>query len=109
MSAFAAPDDPDTNDYSYTSPDPTTTTPPMPQEQSTSSDPDRSHSSNPLLGNDNPLVSELEQEVLDEYSRLLRNVNQVRWPRSPPPLSRRDSRVHNRPPPHLNYTCEPQF
>lgn len=76
MSAFAAHEEDDL-DYSYTSPDPTTT-PPMPQEMS--SDPDthgRSRSANPLLGNDNPLVSELEQEVLDEYSRLLRNVNQV--------------------------------
>lgn len=78
MSAFAVSDDPDTHEYSYTEPDPATTTPPMPQEHS---DPeashDRSRSNNPLLGNDNPLVSELEQEVLDEYSRLLRNVNQV--------------------------------
>lgn len=82
MSAFAVSDDPEALDYSYTEPDPaTTTTPPMPQEQA---DPEASHSrsrsrsNNPLLGNDNPLVSELEQEVLDEYSRLLRNVNQVR-------------------------------
>lgn len=77
MSAFAAHEEDDL-DYSYTSPDPATTTPPMPQEMN--SDPDthsRSRSANPLLGNDNPLVSELEQEVLDEYSRLLRNVNQV--------------------------------
>lgn len=79
MSAFAPQDDSDTADYSYVSPDPATSTPPVP-EQSTSSDPDRSLSNNPLLGNDNPLVSELEQEVLDEYSRLLRNVNQVRHP-----------------------------
>jgi DASH complex subunit DAD3 len=84
MSAFAASDDPDALDYSYTEADHTTTTPPIgPPEQSMSS-PDPSHgrsrsrSNNPLLGDDNPLVSELEQEVLDEYSRLLRNVNQVR-------------------------------
>ncbi|KAJ5587291.1 uncharacterized protein N7459_003056 [Penicillium hispanicum] len=81
MSAFASPDDPDTHDYSYAEPDPATTTPPIPREQSISSDPDASHAgshtNNPLLGNDNPLVSELEQEVLDEYSRLLRNVNQL--------------------------------
>ncbi|KAH8705146.1 DASH complex subunit Dad3-domain-containing protein [Talaromyces proteolyticus] len=32
---------------------------------------------NPLLGPSNPLVSELEQEVLDEYSRLLENVNKL--------------------------------
>lgn len=81
MSAFAAPDNPDTQDYSYTEPDPATTTPPLAHEQTTSPDLESSHSrsrsNNPLLGNDNPLVSELEQEVLDEYSRLLRNVNQV--------------------------------
>lgn len=82
MSAFAASDDPDALDYSYNEPDPASTAPPIgPPEQSMSSDPDHSHSrsrsNNPLL-NDNPLVSELEQEVLDEYSRLLRNVNKVR-------------------------------
>lgn len=79
MSAFASHDDQDAQDYSYVSPDHATTTPPIPQEMT--SDPEASHSrsrsANPLLGNDNPLVSELEQEVLDEYSRLLRNVNQV--------------------------------
>ncbi|KAJ5656431.1 DASH complex subunit Dad3 [Penicillium longicatenatum] len=79
MSAFASHDDQDTQDYSYVSPDHATTTPPMPQDMI--SDPDASHgrnrSANPLLGNDNPHVSELEQEVLDEYSRLLRNVNQL--------------------------------
>ncbi|OOQ89288.1 hypothetical protein PEBR_27266 [Penicillium brasilianum] len=82
MSAFAASDDPDALDYSYMEPDPATTTPPIgPPSQSMSSDPEASHSrsrsNNPLLGDDNPLVSELEQEVLDEYSRLLRNVNQL--------------------------------
>lgn len=81
MSAFAASDDPDVLDYSYAEPDPTTTTPPIgPPEQSMSTPEtthSRSRSNNPLLGGDNPLVSELEQEVLDEYSRLLRNVNQV--------------------------------
>lgn len=82
MSAFAASDDPDALDYSYNEPDPASTTPPIgPPEQSMSSDPDHSHSrsrsNNPLL-NDNSPVSELEQEVLDEYSRLLRNVNKVR-------------------------------
>jgi DASH complex subunit DAD3 len=91
MSAFAASDDPDALDYSYTEADHTTTTPPIgPPEQSMNS-PEASHgrsrSNNPLLGDDNPLVSELEQEVLDEYSRLLRNVNQVRRQssRSSPP------------------------
>ncbi|KAJ5433162.1 DASH complexsubunit Dad3 [Penicillium daleae] len=81
MSAFAASDDPDVLDYSYAEPDPTTTTPPIgPPEQSMSTPEtthSRSRSNNPLLGGDNPLVSELEQEVLDEYSRLLRNVNQL--------------------------------
>ncbi|PYI14365.1 hypothetical protein BO99DRAFT_313175, partial [Aspergillus violaceofuscus CBS 115571] len=32
-------------------------------------------STNPLLNPTNPLVSDLEQEVLDEYARLLGNVN----------------------------------
>ncbi|RAH44455.1 DASH complex subunit DAD3 family protein, partial [Aspergillus brunneoviolaceus CBS 621.78] len=34
-------------------------------------------SSNPLLNPSNPLVTDLEQEVLDEYARLLGNVNAV--------------------------------
>lgn len=81
MSAFA-PEDPDL-DYSYAEADPAETfTPPIPQGQSMSTDADasqgRSHSNNPLLGSDNPHVSDLEQEVLEEYARLLRNVNQVR-------------------------------
>ena len=81
MSAFA-PEDPDTHDdYSYTEDPATTSTPPIPQEHTmdpdTDASHDRGHSKNPLLG-DNPLVSDLEQEVLDEYARLLRNVNQVR-------------------------------
>ncbi|KAJ5939242.1 DASH complex subunit Dad3 [Penicillium verhagenii] len=74
MSAFAPHDDEDTQDFSYVSPDPATTTP-RPQEMTPEASHVRSRSANPLLGNDNPLVSELEQEVLDEYSRLLRNVN----------------------------------
>ena len=77
MSAFASPEDPDAHEYSYTSPDPASTTPPIPPEQSMGSEDDSHRTTHPLLGNDNPLVSELEQEVLDEYSRLLRNVNQV--------------------------------
>ncbi|KAL2221856.1 DASH complex subunit Dad3-domain-containing protein [Thermoascus aurantiacus ATCC 26904] len=32
---------------------------------------------NPLLRSANPLVSDLEQEVLDEYARLLDNVNKL--------------------------------
>ncbi|KAL4890173.1 DASH complex subunit Dad3-domain-containing protein [Aspergillus ambiguus] len=36
-----------------------------------------SSSENPLLRASNPLVSDLEQEVLDEYSRLLGNVNKL--------------------------------
>ena len=82
MSAFTLPDNQDTYDYAYTEPDPVTTTPPLAQEQSVSPDANGPHrrgqSNNPLLGNGKPLVSELEQEVLDEYSRLLRNVNLVR-------------------------------
>lgn len=81
MSAFAASDDPDAQDYSFAENDPASATPPIPQEQNMSSDAEapqaRNRSNNPLLGTDNPLVSELEQEVLDEYSRLLRNVNAV--------------------------------
>lgn len=94
MSAFAASDDPDVLDYSYTEPDPASTTPPVgPPEECMSSDTEHSHSrsrsNNPLL-DDNPLVSELEQEVLDEYSRLLRNVNQVsRADHHPAPCGRR--------------------
>ena len=34
-------------------------------------------SENPLLRPANPLVTNLEQEVLDEYARLLGNVNKV--------------------------------
>ncbi|KAL5362396.1 DASH complex subunit Dad3-domain-containing protein [Aspergillus floccosus] len=47
------------------------TTPPPARESS---------SENPLLRASNPLVSDLEQEVLDEYSRLLGNVNKVDTP-----------------------------
>lgn len=39
---------------------------------------------NPLLRASNPLVSDLEQEVLDEYTRLLGNVNKVNTPPSFP-------------------------
>ncbi|KAJ5832346.1 hypothetical protein N7474_000657 [Penicillium riverlandense] len=76
MSAFA-PDDGDTLDTFVEEP---STSPPLPQSSSLHSihDPDASHhrSNNPLLGSDN-LVSDLEQEVLDEYTRLLGNVNQL--------------------------------
>lgn len=77
MSAFA-PEDSD-NDYSYAEVDPAeTSTPPIPQSMNDAdASHSRGHSNNPLLGN-NPLVSDLEQEVLEEYARLLRNVNQVR-------------------------------
>lgn len=46
------------------------------QDPSPSSAPD-STPNNPLLRTTNPLVSSLEQEVLDEYTRLLGNVNKV--------------------------------
>ncbi|KAJ5620441.1 hypothetical protein N7510_004425 [Penicillium lagena] len=76
MSAFA-PDDGDTHDSFIEDP---STSPPLPQSSSLHSihDPDASHRrpNNPLLGPDN-LVSDLEQEVLDEYTRLLGNVNQA--------------------------------
>lgn len=44
-----------------------------------SADPTESthENTNPLLRPSNPLVTDLEQEVLDEYSRLLGNVNKV--------------------------------
>ncbi|KAL1967936.1 hypothetical protein VTN77DRAFT_2353 [Rasamsonia byssochlamydoides] len=38
---------------------------------------DPSSARNPLLGPANPLVTDLEQEVLDEYARLLDNVNKL--------------------------------
>ncbi|EKV10448.1 DASH complex, subunit Dad3 [Penicillium digitatum] len=76
MSAFA-PEDSD-NDYSYAEVDPAETTPPIPQSMG-DADPShgQGHSNNPLLGSDNPLMSDLEQEVLEEYARLLQNVNQL--------------------------------
>lgn len=46
---------------------------------------------NPLLRTTNPLVSSLEQEVLDEYTRLLGNVNKVRLPPNPNPINPRSS------------------
>ncbi|GFN10501.1 hypothetical protein AtubIFM55763_011513 [Aspergillus tubingensis] len=46
------------------------------QDPSPSSAPD-STPNNPLLRTTNPLVSSLEQEVLDEYTRLLGNVNKL--------------------------------
>ncbi|KOS48817.1 hypothetical protein ACN38_g282 [Penicillium nordicum] len=77
MSAFA-PEDLD-NDYSYAEVDPAeTSTPQIPQSMGdTDASHGRGHSNNPLLGSDTPLVSDLEQEVLEEYARLLRNVNQL--------------------------------
>ncbi|KAF7715579.1 Uncharacterized protein PECH_006493 [Penicillium ucsense] len=82
MSAFAASNDPDALDYSYTEPEPETATSPSLGVQDADMDsPDagasHNRSKNPLLGDDTPLVSDLEQEVLDEYTRLLRNVNQL--------------------------------
>ncbi|RAH55085.1 hypothetical protein BO85DRAFT_451989 [Aspergillus piperis CBS 112811] len=48
------------------------------QDPSPSSAPDSTpNNNNPLLRTTNPLVSSLEQEVLDEYTRLLGNVNRV--------------------------------
>lgn len=42
-----------------------------------SRDPSHPNDGNPLLGSSDGLVSDLEQEVLDEYARLLENVNKV--------------------------------
>lgn len=84
MSAFALHDDPDALDDSYAEPDPETLESPSSSAQERDGDRtspaagnSHSRSNNPLLGDDTALVSDLEQEVLDEYTRLLRNVNQV--------------------------------
>lgn len=76
MSAFA-PTDPED---SYIEADPAETSTPPISHEAGNDEPtqSRGHSNNPLLGSDNSLVSDLEQEVLEEYTRLLRNVNQVR-------------------------------
>ncbi|KAK2766900.1 hypothetical protein FQN54_006214 [Arachnomyces sp. PD_36] len=49
------------------------TMPPAAGEESSSTD----FENNPLLRNDNPLVSPLEQEVLDEYTKLLENMHKL--------------------------------
>ncbi|RAL14027.1 DASH complex subunit DAD3 family protein [Aspergillus homomorphus CBS 101889] len=57
---------------------PTSTTSTSPAADNTAADnpaPNSPQTTNPLLGASNPLVSDLEQEVLDEYARLLGNVN----------------------------------
>ncbi|EPS32575.1 hypothetical protein PDE_07535 [Penicillium oxalicum 114-2] len=82
MSAFALHDDPDALDDSYTEPDPETLQSPSSSAQerdrtSPATGNSHSRSNNPLLEDDTALVSDLEQEVLDEYTRLLRNVNQL--------------------------------
>ena len=92
MSAFALHDDPDALDDSYTEPDPETLESPSSSAQerdrtSPAAGNSHSRSNNPLLGDDTALVSDLEQEVLDEYTRLLRNVNQVSFDLSLPPFS----------------------
>jgi DASH complex subunit DAD3 len=74
MSAFA----PEEDDYSYAEADPAETSTPPDQSGNDAEASHGRHSNNPLLGSDNPMVSDLEQEVLEEYARLLRNVNQVR-------------------------------
>lgn len=50
---------------------------PLEDDPATTTPRDSSVSENPLLRASNPLVSDLEQEVLDEYTRLLGNVNKV--------------------------------
>ncbi|RAK79899.1 uncharacterized protein BO72DRAFT_23747 [Aspergillus fijiensis CBS 313.89] len=62
-------DDPSPAEEDHTNPKTSTTT---------------SSSSNPLLNPSNPLVTDLEQEVLDEYARLLGNVNAVGFSFLPP-------------------------
>lgn len=52
-----------------------TSTPPVENASTTTPTPE-----NPLLRASNPLVTDLEQEVLDEYTRLLGNVNKVCLP-----------------------------
>ncbi|KAI9376375.1 DASH complex subunit Dad3-domain-containing protein [Aspergillus egyptiacus] len=58
-----------------------TSTPPTPSRSTTPpSDPPvttTTTTQNPLLRSSNPLVTDLEQEVLDEYARLLGNVNKL--------------------------------
>jgi len=49
----------------------------MNHPRSTTPSGDPNPTNNPLLAPSNPLVSDLEQEVLDEYTRLLRNVNKL--------------------------------
>lgn len=48
---------------------------------------------NPLLSSSGGLVSELEQEVLDEYARLLENVNKVHSPSVLPQVTEKDARL----------------
>ncbi|PLB47251.1 hypothetical protein P170DRAFT_237245 [Aspergillus steynii IBT 23096] len=50
---------------------------PLDDDPATTTPRDSSVSENPLLRASNPLVSDLEQEVLDEYTRLLGNVNKL--------------------------------
>ncbi|KAL2006205.1 hypothetical protein VTN00DRAFT_9859 [Thermoascus crustaceus] len=45
--------------------------------QTADADESPTRTNNPLLHPSNPLVSDLEQEVLDEYARLLDNVNKL--------------------------------
>lgn len=66
------------------------------QDPSPSSAPD-STPNNPLLRTTNPLVSSLEQEVLDEYARLLGNVNKVCLPPSQIP-----TQSHHNPPRYIH-------
>ncbi|EAU37080.1 conserved hypothetical protein [Aspergillus terreus NIH2624] len=66
LTTFANPPSRTASTHTLMDHDPTT--PPPARESS---------SENPLLRASNPLVSDLEQEVLDEYSRLLGNVNKL--------------------------------
>jgi hypothetical protein len=76
LTTFANPPSQTASTHTLMDHDPTT--PPPARESS---------SENPLLRASNPLVSDLEQEVLDEYSRLLGNVNKVPLQRAIAPPS----------------------
>ncbi|KAL4872643.1 DASH complex subunit Dad3-domain-containing protein [Aspergillus spectabilis] len=53
------------------------TTPTPSRSTTPPSDPPAATTENPLLRPSHPLVTDLEQEVLDEYTRLLGNVNKL--------------------------------
>lgn len=70
----------DINGDEHDDPSNNSTTPPIPPPGSASATGTDLENQNPLLRSSNPLVSDLEQEILDEYARLLGNVNKVGQP-----------------------------